>query len=274
VVPNSRLQPFEKTPGLLVEIGGEGVATVTINRPSKANTIDAVMHSRLTTLWSELATMPEVGAIILTGSGSVFCGGGDRDGWVSLIEDRKWRRTKMWEARTIIYDMLRCEVPIVCAVNGAAIGLGSSLALACDVLFMTEDSYLLDPHVPTGLVAGDGGASLLPALVPMSIARKMLFTGARLSSRDALACFLASDVVSGDQLMNAAMSNAALLASQPPQALRDTKRAVNLALLERISTSLEFSSACEESSFDTPEYQSRIGYQALPDGTGISTGDS
>lgn len=248
------------TPGLGVDLGDDGVAQVSIERRSKANTIDKAMHTRLTTLWTELSAVPTVGAIVLTGSGSVFCGGGDRDGWASLIEDRTWRHQKMWEARAILYDMLRCPVPIVAAVNGPAIGLGLSLALCCDYMVMADGAYLLDPHVPTGLVAGDGGAALLPALLPLPLARKMLFAGYRLSAVEAHRAFLAGDVVPADEVPGVARSLAATLASQPKQAVHDTKRAINMTLLDAITSAIELSSACEEMSFDTPEYHARIGY--------------
>lgn len=253
------------TKGLGIDVGDDGVAQVSIERSAKANTIDRAMHTRLTTLWTELSGVPNVGAIVLTGSGSVFCGGGDRDGWSSLVEDRAWRHQKMWEARAILYDMLRCPVPIVAAVNGPAIGLGLSLALCCDSMVMAEDAFLLDPHVPTGLVAGDGGAALLPALLPVPLARKMLFTGYRLSAVEAHRAFLATDVVPADRVPAAARSLAVTLASQPKQAVRDTKRAINMTLLDAVSSALEFSSACEEMSFDAPEYHARIGYRQGPD---------
>lgn len=249
------------TKGLEIEVGDDGVAQVCIERPSKANTIDKAMHTRLTTLWTEVSAVPTVGAIMLTGSGSVFCGGGDRDGWASLVEDRAWRHQKMWEARAILYDMLRCPVPIVAAVNGPAIGLGLSLALCCDSMVMAEDAYLLDPHVPTGLVAGDGGAALLPALLPVPLARKMIFAGYRLTAAEAHRAFLAADVVPAEKVPGVARSLAVMLASQPKQALRDTKRAINMTLLDAVSSAIEFSSACEEMSFDAPEYHARIGYR-------------
>lgn len=235
---------------LSIERHPAGVVSVTIDRPEKANTIDETMHLDLARVWFDIERDADIRAIVLTGRGSVFCGGGDEAGWATLVRSRSDRRRKMSEARSIVVNMLRCEVPIVAAVNGPAIGLGFSLVLACDIIVMCEGSYLVDPHVGLGLVAGDGGAALLPELVPLSLARQVLLTGRRLAAAEAEAVRLASAVVPPSELFPHALAVATELAAHPVDSMRDTKRAINLALLQRILGPLEMASAAEAGSFD------------------------
>jgi enoyl-CoA hydratase len=232
-----------------------GIAIVTINRPSKANTLDGETHLALTKIWLELEDRDDVAAVVLTGAGSTFCGGGDRTKWPDLATDRRYRRRRMSEARQLIQNMLACQLPIVVAVNGPALGVGCSIVLAGDLVVMAEDAYLADPHVSAGIVAGDGGAALAPEVLPLPLARRLLFLGERLSAATAREVHFAVDVVPREAVVGRAVELAALLVAQPWEALRDTKRAVNLGLIQRITPTLEFGSTAEAASFDTPEFR-------------------
>ena len=236
---------------------GGGVTLLTINRPDKANALDAAMHLKLTTVWQELADDETVRAVVITGAGTTFCGGGDRGGWDQLRNDRAYRRRRMAEARNLLLNMLRCELPLVAAVNGPAVGVGCTIALAADVLVMSPTSYLADPHVSSGIVAGDGGALLLPLLVGLPLARQVLYMGRRIDAETAQRVDLASDIVSEESLLPRALEIAATLAAQPPEALRDTKRAVNLHILQQGLVHLEFGSMAESGSFDTDAFGRR-----------------
>jgi enoyl-CoA hydratase/carnithine racemase len=232
-----------------------GVAVVTINRPDKANALDAEMHYRLTTVWRELQRTEGVGAIVLTGSGNTFCAGGDQGKWTDLAQDRRYRRNRLSEARELIRNMLYCELPIVAAVNGPALGVGCSMVLACDVVLMADTAHLADPHVAAGIVAGDGGAALLPELLPLPLARRLLFTRSRLDAREAHDVHFAYEVVPPADLVGRSLEVAREIAKMPWEALRDTKRVVNFALLQRVGLALEIGSTAEGASFDTPEFQ-------------------
>jgi enoyl-CoA hydratase len=256
---------IDAPPGIIIEAEPDGVLVIRLDRPDRANAVDKAMHTRLCTVWADIAALDSVRAVILTGTGDVFCGGGDRDGWPELMENRRWRGQKMAEARQIVLEMLRFPVPLIAAVNGPAVGLGCSLAIACDVMLMAEDAYLSDPHVRRGLVAGDGGAALLPELLPLPVARWMLLTGARLSAEKARELWLASEVVTRTMLCERARVVARECASQPREALAGTKRAVNLGLLTRVSANLDFASQAEEQSFDSDEFRAAYGrYAASP----------
>jgi enoyl-CoA hydratase len=257
---DSRKAVLIDTPsGIVVEAESGGVLVVRLDRSDRANTVDKAMHTRLSTVWADIAAIESARAVILTGTGDVFCGGGDRDGWPELVENRRWRGQKMAEARQIVLEMLRFPLPLVAAVNGPAVGLGCSLAIACDMMLMAEDAYLSDPHVPSGLVAGDGGAALLPELLPLPVARRMLFTGERLGAAQALELWLASEVVARSDLDERARAVARNCASQPREAIAGTKRAVNLGLLSRMAVTLDFASQAEEQAFDSDSFRAAYG---------------
>ena len=102
--------------------------------------------------------------IILTGKGRAFCAGGDFDWFDEQISDQSKFRDIAWEAKRIVTSILDMEKPMICRLNGAAAGLGATIALLCDMIVSVETAQIGDPHVKVGLVAGDGGAVDLAAI--------------------------------------------------------------------------------------------------------------
>jgi enoyl-CoA hydratase len=168
--------------------------------------------------------------------------------------DEAFRDQNIAEARRIITGMVRCPVPVIAAVNGPAVGLGCSLALLSDMVLMAEGAYLADPHVQVGLVAGDGGAMVLPLIVGLARARELLFLGSRVGAEEAVRLGLANRVVPGDKLLDEAMDVARRLAALPVTALRGTKRAVNLHLEQAMSVVMEAALEAERDSMHSPEH--------------------
>ena len=147
---------------LLIEAHGD-VRIVVLNRPAALNAADEALHGRLASVWRTLAEDPGIRAIVLTGAGKAFSGGGDLDLLRRMTEDRALRARIMDEAAEIVQTMTTVPVPIVAAVNGPAVGLGCSLAAMSDLVLMEEQAYFADPHVALGLVAADGGGADLAA---------------------------------------------------------------------------------------------------------------
>jgi len=135
------------------------VLKVTIDRPgSDFNAVNGQLHEELTRLMAVLKHEREARCIVLTGSGKAFSAGGDYDWFPSLQQDGQLEPLRQ-EAKNLIWDMLDIQVPIVAAVNGHAMGLGASIALLCDIIFVAESARIGDPHVSVGVVAGDGTCS-------------------------------------------------------------------------------------------------------------------
>jgi enoyl-CoA hydratase len=248
-------QPFE--PELLVDQDGP-VRVVTLNRPEVRNAVNPAMHTALTKVWGWLAEDGDARAVVLRGSGGAFCAGGDLDLVTQLQDDVPERRTQLREATEIVDGMLACRLPVVAAVAGPAVGLGCSLALLADVVYLAESAYLADPHVAIGLTAGDGGAALWPVLAGMLRAKEYLFTGERIPSHEAVRLGLATRVVPDDQLEETAAAMARRLASLPAQAVQSTKRALNLHLERAVRGVLEYALAREYESFDDPEHRAAV----------------
>lgn len=244
----------DPTPDLLVTADGP-VRLVELNRPEQRNAMSEDLHTALAGLWDALAADEGARAIVLTGRGRAFCAGGNFEVMTRVQRDAAFREQNVDEARRIMTGMLRCPLPIVAAVNGPAVGLGSSLVLLSDLVLMAPDAYLSDPHVKVGLVAGDGGALVLPLIVGPARAKELLFLGDRVGAADAVRLGIANRVVpDGEKLLEEAMDLAHRLAALPAQALRDTKRAVNLHLEQALGTVMESALLAERESMSSPEH--------------------
>ncbi|MEU1189061.1 enoyl-CoA hydratase/isomerase family protein [Streptomyces sp. NPDC005859] len=233
----SLLAAVEMTDLVVTAVGP--VRLVELNRPEQLNAMSEELHAGLASVWDELAADPEARVVVLTGRGRAFSAGGNFDIMTRVQIDAAFRQRNIDEARRIVHGMVRCPLPVISAVNGPAVGLGCSLALLSDLVLIADDAYLADPHVQVGLVAGDGGALVLPLLVGLTRAKELLFLGDRVSAREAVRLGVANHAVPGDRLMDEAMDLAGRLAALPAQALRETKRAVNLHLEQALAHVLE-----------------------------------
>ena len=149
------------------------------------------------------------------------------------------------EGKQIVWDLLDVEVPIVCALNGPAVGLGASIALLCDVIVMAHDAIIRDPHVQVGLVAGDGGAAIWPLLLGPLAAKRHLMLGVPLGAAEAVRLGVASEACGADEVLDVAHRWADLLAAQPPLAVQGTKLAVNAQIKQALLSSFDLSTALE-----------------------------
>jgi enoyl-CoA hydratase len=244
-------------PELLIESRG-GVRVVTLNRPDALNSTNKAMHDGLVGVWGHLVKDPEARAVVLTGAGRAFSAGGDMHHIAACHDDRELREQEIAQAASLVREMAGCPLPIVAAVNGAAVGLGCNLAVLSDVVLMSENAFIADPHVSIGLTAADGGAPTWPLLMSLLRAKEYLFTGDRISPETAVSLGLANRVVPADRLMDEAVALAERFAAQPRQAIQSTKRALNLHLQRAMAGVLEYALAEEFKSFDEPEHQAIV----------------
>lgn len=242
-----------------MRVEAEGsVRIVTLDRPGARNAVDRQMHAELVGVWGRLRADPSARAVIVTGSGAAFSGGGDLEMIAAVADDPGLRDEVMREARDIVVRMLDFPLPVVAAVNGPAVGLGCSLAMLCDVVLMADDAYLADPHVALGLVAGDGGAAIWPLLASPLKIKELLLCGDRISASEAERIGLATRVVAKDELFGEAMRVAQRLAALPARAVQETKRAVNLHLSRGAAGVLDFALAAETVCMDDPDHRLRL----------------
>ncbi|MCX4563628.1 enoyl-CoA hydratase/isomerase family protein [Streptomyces phaeochromogenes] len=241
-------------PADLVVTSHGAVRLIELNRPEQLNSMSEELHSTLASVWGTLADDPEARVVVLTGRGRAFSAGGNFDIMTRVQRDRAFRERNVDEARRIITGMVRCPLPVIAAVNGPAVGLGCSLALLSDLVLIADDAYLADPHVQVGLVAGDGGALVLPLLVGLTRAKELLFLGDRVGAEEAVRLGIANRVVPKDKLLDEAMDLAGRLAALPARALRETKRAVNLHLEQALTSVLEPALLAERDTMHDPDH--------------------
>jgi enoyl-CoA hydratase len=245
------------TATLLVAEDGP-VRIVTMNRPDRLNAVSAELHHELTDVWSRLTADRGCRAVVLTGAGRAFSAGGDADFLRDTNTDPEFRWRALDEARRLVFDLARFPWPVIAAVNGPAVGLGSSLASLCDLILMSETAYFADPHVLLGVAAADGACAVWPQLMGPYRAKYHLLTGEKITSRAALDYGLANEVLPADELVPAAVALAHRLAGLPPAAVRATKRAVNLHTERQALNVMDFATAAEEEHFARPELAATI----------------
>jgi enoyl-CoA hydratase len=233
------------------------VLRVTLANPrNELNAVDAGMHAELRRLFEELKGEDAARAVILTGSGRAFSAGGDFE-WMAGVRPEDLSAMRR-EGKQIIWNLLDVEVPIVAAVNGPAIGLGATLALLCDVIFMADEAKLADPHVRVGIVAGDGGAVAWPLAVGPAVAKRYLLTGDSMTAADAERLGLITHAVPAGELQDVALAFAQRLAQGAPLAVRYTKLAVNQLVKQAMTTAFDYSTALEVLTFASADHREAL----------------
>lgn len=206
------------------------ILTLALTAPNPVNAVDGAMHHELSRIFLDAQDDPDSDLVVLTGAGRAFCAGGDTAWFKTLIESPASFRAIAPEAKRIITSLLDLEKPILCRLNGAAAGLGATIALMCDVIIASDKAVIGDPHVRVGLVAGDGGAIIWPQLIGFARAKELLMTGEMLTAERAMTLGLLNHVVPHDQLEAKVAEVAERILANPKWAVRWTKTAANIPL--------------------------------------------
>src|SRR5438477_8061148 len=236
----------------------DGVGLIQLNRPEKMNASGALTRKQLGEAIKQVERDDAVRVVVLTGSGRAFCSGADV---TEMMADGAGMRTPedvgnvlRTEYMPMLTRLRTMPKSVLAAMNGPAIGIGASFALACDIRIATPESYLLEAFVNIGL-APDGGVSwLLPRLAGTGIAYEMFFTGKPLSAADAHRLGVINRLVPADRLEQEVRELAGQLAAQPRGALAGAKRAVTHALESTFEQALEFESYLQEAQAASPEF--------------------
>jgi enoyl-CoA hydratase len=234
------------------------VLRVEIAHPTNPmNVVDGAMHDDLARLFRELKREREARAVLITGRGKFFSAGGDF-GWFPTLQDPQRLEQTRRDGKQLVWDLLDVEIPIVAAVNGAAVGLGASIALLCDVIFMADTASIADPHVRVGVVAGDGGAAIWPLLLGPARAKQYLLTGDALKAPEAERIGLVNAVVPAAELEATALAFATRLAAGAPLAVQFTKQAVNKLVKDALNTAFDTSMALEMLTFRSEDHREAL----------------
>ncbi len=236
---------------------GDVLRVVIAHPASPLNVVDDDMHRELARLFRELKRERTARAVLLTGRGKAFSAGGDFGWFPALQNPAKLEETRR-DGKQLVWDLLDVELPIVAALNGPAIGLGASIALLCDVIFMADTAVIADPHVRVGVVAGDGGAAIWPLLLGPARAKQYLMTGDALKADEAERIGLVNRVVPAAELDAVAMAFAVRLAAGAPLAVQFTKQAVNKLVKDALNTAFDTSMALEMLTFRSEDHREAL----------------
>jgi enoyl-CoA hydratase/carnithine racemase len=204
----------------------DGVATVTLDRPDKLNALTFEAYADLRDLLAELPQRGDVRVLVVRGSGRAFCSGGDVNeiigATLSMSPDQLLAFTRM--TGEVIRGMRECPVPIIAAVHGMAAGAGAVIALAADFRVCTPAARFAFLFTKVGLSGADMGAAyLLPRLVGLGHATRLLMLGDTVNADEAFRIGLVSSLVEADEFEEAVSGLASRLASGPTQAYAQTK---------------------------------------------------
>ena len=219
---------------LLYEKDGP-IATITLNRPERMNTISGPMLAELSEKLLTANADRDVRAIILTGSGRAFCAGLDLQDATSGtgIGDGGSLGTTL-DLRAAPPTVLhKLDTPVICALNGGAAGYGMDLALGCDIRIASSRAKLAAAFTKRGVLPESGGTWILPRLVGWAKAAEIIFTGRTLDADQCLALGLVNQVVAEASLMEATRALANEIAANAPLAVQSAKRMMRIGLSEQ-----------------------------------------
>jgi 2-(1,2-epoxy-1,2-dihydrophenyl)acetyl-CoA isomerase len=232
---------------------------ITLDRPDTMNAWDKQLGLDLLAAVRE-AEADDVRAVVITGAGRGFSSGADlKAGFDVTPEGHPDVGTALRERyHPIITGLRRLPKPVLAAVNGPAVGIGCSLALACDLIVARESSYFLLAFINIGLVPDGGSSLLVPARVGFTRAAEMAMLGERVPARRALEWGLINRVVADDELDGAVDELAARLAGGPTEAYAGVKEELNAWLFAHMDAQLELESSLQQRSAASGDFQEGV----------------
>ncbi|BBZ29951.1 enoyl-CoA hydratase [Mycolicibacterium madagascariense] len=207
-------------PGALTERRGN-VLLITLNRPEARNAVNAAVSTALGDALHEAQHDPEVRAVVVTGAGQSFCAGADLKA-ISRRENIYHPEHAEWGFAGYVQHVI--DKPTIAAVNGTALGGGTELALASDLVVAEERTTFGLPEVKRGLIAAAGGVFRIVDQLPRKVAMELIFTGEPMSAADALRWGLVNQVVPDGTVVDAALALAQRITVNAPLAVWASKR--------------------------------------------------
>ena len=234
------------------------VLTIVMNRPEVKNATNVRMHWELSQVFADAQRDADSDIVVLTGAGDAFSSGGDIRAMKHKIADRTLWNDTVNEARALFYSILDLEKPLIARINGAATGLGATLAVYADLSVAVDTAVIADPHVKVGLVAGDGGALMWPLLIGFQKAKELLMLGDAISAAEAARLGLITHAVAASGLDAKVGELVERLQKLPPFAVRGTKKAINHTLRQLALSTFEYGVSLETQSQLTRDHEEAV----------------
>ncbi|PLR75890.1 enoyl-CoA hydratase [Bacillus sp. V3-13] len=220
-------------------VSHSGIVILTLNRPEAMNAMNTKMAVELIEAFHELKYDETVRVVIVTGSGTKsFCVGAD-------LKERNGMSQKDWKKQHDYFEEVTAQIrefpfPVIGAVNGFALGGGMEIALSCDFRTAAEHAQVGLPEAKLGLIPGIGGTQLLSRILPIGLAKEMLFSGKRIGADEGRQWGLINELFSADELLNGTIRLADTIAKNAPLSLQAIKKAVNRGTETDLATGIAF----------------------------------
>lgn len=236
-----------------------GVATLTLNVPEKRNAMTPELTRDFPAALDAICADPTVRALVIAGSGAVFCAGGD----LAMLERMTGQtpaenRREMGAFYRRYLQLLTLDIPTIAAINGHAIGAGAAFTLACDIRLIASGARLSFTFLNLGLHPGMATTHLLPLLAGSSVAADLIFSGRQIEAAEALRCGLVSRVLVPEHLLDEAQALAEQIAAKPADAVQLTKRALVRPKVDGLEAALDYEATAQAHSYASPELRAAL----------------
>ncbi|MBW2942744.1 enoyl-CoA hydratase/isomerase family protein [Zhongshania aquimaris] len=231
---------------------------ISMNRPELFNAVNLTLHEELAEVFVFALADPDSDLVLLTGEGKAFSAGGDINHISNNANHPELFDEEVRLAKRIIFAMLDLDKPLICKMNGHAVGLGATLALYCDVIFASDKAKIGDPHVNVGLVAGDGGAAIWPQRIGLCRTKEFLLTGDLLTAQEAKDIGLINHCLPREELDERVEAFCEKMLKGAQGAIRATKVMLNLELKRIAHATMDAGLAYEALSVRSADHREAV----------------
>lgn len=231
----------------------DGVLALTLNRPTRKNALNLSMYEALTEALRGAQSDPEVRVVLFRGEGDTFCGGNDMADFLKNPPTGPSSPVMQFLAA-----LAGSELPLVCAVQGGAVGIGTTMLLHCDLAYAADDAFFKMPFVQLGLCPEAGSSLLVPGLVGQARAFELLVLGERFDAAQAEQMGFVNRVVPRASLDAAAREAAARIAALPPDAVRTSKALLRAPQREAVQRTIAEEGSAFVERLSSPEAKEAI----------------
>lgn len=235
----------------------EGVGIITFNRPEVYNALSLLMREEINLALEALGKDEETKVLVITGAGKGFCSGGDvkeqRAGFDAISGQERVQTLQ----KTLLL-MVNMEKPIICAVNGIAIGAGASLAIASDMIIAADEAKFSQTFINIAFIPDFGGLYFLPRLVGLARAKELVFTGRMIDAKEAKEIGLVNQVVPRAELNTVTFELARSIAKRSAKTLAFDKILLNRSMHSDLTTMLEMEAFAQGICFQSDEHKKAL----------------
>jgi len=219
----------------------QGLATLTLNRPDRLNSFNTEMHAEVKQFFKDIKRNREIRCLLITGNGRGFCAGQDLSDRAVSVGDGAPDLSQSIEKNynPLIRTIVALPIPVICAVNGVAVGAGANIALACDLVLAAKSASFIQTFNKLGLVPDSGGTWVLPQLIGQARAMRLCLLGEKVPAQQALEMGMIAYVHDDEALLDEETRLGESLAKAPTKGLSLIKRAIRAAPTNSLDEQLE-----------------------------------